>query len=74
VIAQNAHRLLGAARTLGARRLAEQVTEFQQSQPRNNSVFQTQNTPALQRVIAETDIALQYLEASFDAALVDETA
>lgn len=74
VIAQNAHRLLGAARTLGARRLAEQVTEFQQSQPRNISVFQTQNTPALQRVIAETDIALQYLEASFDAALVDETA
>ncbi|MFM7415927.1 MAG: ATP-binding protein, partial [Alphaproteobacteria bacterium] len=74
VIAQNAHRLLGAARTLGAMQLAAQVTAFQQLQPRNNSVFQTQSASALRRVIAETDIALQHLEVFFDAMLIGETA
>ncbi len=70
VIAQNAHRLLGAARTLGALRLAAQLNEFQKSQPRDGSVFHTQNTEALERVIAETDVALEHLEAFFQARLV----
>jgi CheY-like chemotaxis protein/HPt (histidine-containing phosphotransfer) domain-containing protein len=70
VIAQNAHRLLGAARTLGALRLAAQLNEFQKSQPRDGSVFHAQNTEALERVIAETDVALEHLEAFFQARLV----
>ena len=72
VITQNAHRLLGAARTLGAMQLAEQVAAFQQLQPRNSSVFQIQNIPPLKRIIAETDIALKHLEAFFDEALIGE--
>jgi CheY-like chemotaxis protein len=74
MIAQNAHRLLGAARTLGAMQLAEQVAAFQQLQPRNSSVFQMQNIPALKSIIAETDIALKHLEAFFDEALIGERA
>jgi CheY-like chemotaxis protein len=70
VIAQNAHRLLGAARTLGALRLAAQLNEFQKSQPRDGSVLHAQNTEALERVIAETDVALENLEAFFQARLV----
>ena len=70
VIAQNAHRLLGAARTLGAFRLAAQLTEFQKSQPRDSSVLHPPNTEALERVIAETDVALEHLEAFFQARLV----
>jgi HPt (histidine-containing phosphotransfer) domain-containing protein len=70
VIAQNAHRLLGAARTLGALRLAAQLNEFQKSQPSDGSVFHAQNTEALERVIAETDVALEHLEAFFQARLV----
>ena len=70
VITQNAHRLLGAARTLGAMRLAREVTEFQKLQPRESGVFLTQNTPALKRLIGETDLALEYLEAFLQAKLV----
>ena len=70
VIAQNAHRLLGAARTLGALSLVAQLNEFQKSQPRDGSVFHAQNTEALERVIAETDVALEHLEAFFQARLV----
>jgi CheY-like chemotaxis protein/HPt (histidine-containing phosphotransfer) domain-containing protein len=70
VIAQNAHRLLGAARTLGALRLAAQLNEFQKSQPSDGSVFHAQNTEALEHVIAETDVALENLEAFFQARLV----
>jgi ABC-type multidrug transport system ATPase subunit len=72
VIAQNAHRLLGAARTLGAISLCAQLNEFQKLQPRDSSIFYAQNTEALKRVIKETDIALQHLEAFFQAALVRE--
>ena len=47
VIAQNAHRLLGAARTLGALSLCAQLNEFQKLQPRDGSVFQAQSAAAL---------------------------
>lgn len=74
VIAQNAHRLLGAARTLGAPGLCAQLNEFQKLQPRDSSVFHPQNTEVLKRVIAETDLALEHLEAFFQTALMGETA
>ncbi|MFO0187406.1 MAG: ATP-binding protein, partial [Alphaproteobacteria bacterium] len=74
VITQNAHRLLGAARTLGAMQLAQHVTEFQKLQPRESGVFQVQSAEALRRVIAETNIALDALEAFFHSALIGETA
>jgi HPt (histidine-containing phosphotransfer) domain-containing protein len=70
VIVQNAHRLLGAARTLGAMQLAKEVTEFQKLQPRDSGVFLVQNTAALKLLIGETDLALEYLEAFFQASLV----
>jgi signal transduction histidine kinase/CheY-like chemotaxis protein len=70
VIAQNAHRLLGASRTLGAMQLAKEVTEFQKLQPRGSGVFLVQNTTALKHLIGETDLALEYLEAFFQASLV----
>jgi signal transduction histidine kinase/CheY-like chemotaxis protein/HPt (histidine-containing phosphotransfer) domain-containing protein len=69
VVAQNAHRLLGAARTLGARQLAQQLTEFQKMQPRDSGVFDARNTEALERLVVATDIALEHLEAFFQAAL-----
>ncbi|MFM7302928.1 MAG: ATP-binding protein, partial [Alphaproteobacteria bacterium] len=70
VIAPNAHRLLGAARTLGARQLAQQLTEFEKMQPRDSGVFDTRNTEALGRLVVATDIALEHLEAYFQAALI----
>ena len=69
VVAQNAHRLLGAARTLGARQLAQQLTEFQKMQPRDSGVFDARNTEALERLVVATDIALEHLEAFFQTAL-----
>jgi CheY-like chemotaxis protein len=70
VIAQYAHRLLGAARTLGAIRLAQQVTEFQKLQPRDSSVLNAWNREVLRNLITEIDLALEALEAFFQAALV----
>ena len=70
VVAQHVHRLLGAARTLGATRLAQQVAEFQKLQSRESSDLQPHNKEALNRLIVETDIALQFLEAFFQAELV----
>jgi signal transduction histidine kinase len=70
IIAQNAHRLLGAARTLGALSLCAQLTEFQKLQPRDSSVFHVQSAAALERLIAETDVALEHLEAIFQARIV----
>ncbi|MFM7418777.1 MAG: Hpt domain-containing protein, partial [Alphaproteobacteria bacterium] len=70
VIVPNAHRLLGAARTLGARQLAQQLTEFEKMQPRDSGVFDTRNTEALGRLVVATDIALEHLEAYFQAALI----
>ncbi|MCA3359451.1 MAG: PAS-domain containing protein [Roseomonas sp.] len=70
VISQNAHRLLGAARTLGAMQLAAQITEFQQLQPRDSAVFHGRNAKALERIIDAIDIALEHLEAFFQANLV----
>jgi CheY-like chemotaxis protein len=71
VIAQHVHRLLGAARTLGAMRLAYQVTEFQKLPPPERGVLHTPNKEALTRLIAEIDIALEALEAFFRAKLLD---
>lgn len=70
VIAQNAHRLLGAARTLGALSLCGQLNEFQKLQPRDGSVFQAQSAAALERLITETSVTLEHLEAFFQARLV----
>jgi dihydroorotase len=39
------------------------LNEFQKSQPRDGSVFHAQNNEELERVIAETDVALEHLEA-----------
>jgi signal transduction histidine kinase/CheY-like chemotaxis protein len=73
LIAGDAHRLLGAARTLGARALCQRLEEFQKLQPRGSPVFRRENTAALQGVIAETDQALVELENFFQANLVGET-
>jgi HPt (histidine-containing phosphotransfer) domain-containing protein len=70
LIAQNAHRLLGAARTLGALSLCAQLNEFQKLHPRDGSVFQAQSAAALERLIAETHTTLEHLEAFFQARLV----
>lgn len=70
VIAQNAHRLLGAARTLGAMQLAQQVAEFQKLQPRDSGVFHSRNTEMLKHLIGAIDIALEHLESFFQARLV----
>ncbi|MCA3273241.1 MAG: response regulator [Roseomonas sp.] len=70
VIAQYAHRLLGAARTLGAIQLAQQVTEFQKLQLRDSSVLNAWNGEVLRNLITEIDLALEALEAFFQAALV----
>jgi hypothetical protein len=58
------------ASTLGATRLTQQVTEFQKLQRRENNDLQPHNKEALNRLIAESDIALQFLEAFFQAELV----
>ncbi len=70
VIVQYAHRLLGAARTLGAIQLAQQVTEFQKLQLRDSSVLNAWNREVLRNLITEIDLALEALEAFFQAALV----
>ncbi|MFN8882716.1 MAG: ATP-binding protein [Alphaproteobacteria bacterium] len=70
VIAQHAHRLLGAARTLGTMRLAQRVTEFQKVQPRDSGVLHAPNREVLKNLIVEIDIALDALEAFFQAALI----
>jgi signal transduction histidine kinase/CheY-like chemotaxis protein/HPt (histidine-containing phosphotransfer) domain-containing protein len=62
VIAHNAHRLLGAARTLGAQVLSAELIAFQKLQPRESTVFLQENTDALRRIIDETDMALRNLE------------
>lgn len=73
LIAGDAHRLLGAARTLGARALCRRLEEFQKLQPRGSPIFRIENTAALQGVITETDQALVELESFFQANLVGET-
>lgn len=70
IVAQDAHRLLGAARTLGAHALCALLQQFQTSQPRESTVFHAESTEALQRVIAGTDLALRELEVFFQANLV----
>jgi len=62
VIAHDAHRLLGAARTLGAQVLAAELNEFQKRQPRESALFLPQNTNILERVIDEIDLTLHSLE------------
>ena len=70
VIAQHAHRLLGAARTLGTMRLAQRVTEFQKLQPRDSGILHAPNREVLKNLMVEIDIALDALEAFFQAALI----
>ena len=70
IITQNLHRLLGAARTLGAMQLAQYVTELQKLQPSDSAIFHARNTQALQHLIGAIDIALEHLEAFFQARLV----
>ena len=70
VIAQNAHRLLGAARTLGARQLGAQTTAFQKSLPSETTALSAEDKVALARIMTETETALLQLEAFFQAKLV----
>jgi len=63
VITHDAHRLLGAARTLGAQVLSAELNAFQKLQPRESTVFPVENAHALRRVIDETNLALANLEA-----------
>jgi signal transduction histidine kinase/DNA-binding response OmpR family regulator len=74
VIAHEAHRLLGAARTVGARALSAELNEFQKRQPRESAIFHAENANALKRVIDETDVALRELEAFCQEAFVAEKA
>jgi hypothetical protein len=46
------------------------LNEFQKLQPRDGSVFQAQSAAALERLITEADVALEHLEAFFQARLV----
>jgi CheY-like chemotaxis protein len=73
-IAQDIHRLLGAARTLGAVTLCAQLGVFQKSHTRDSAVFTAEHGAGLRRVIAETGLALQELEAFFQANLIGEEA
>ena len=73
-IAQDVHRLLGAARTLGAVTLCAQLGAFQKSHPRDSAVFTAEHGAGLRRVIAETGLALEELEAFFQANLIGEEA
>ena len=74
IIAHEAHRLLGAARTLGAQALSAELNEFQKRQPRESAIFHAENTNALKRVIEETDVALRVLDAFCQEAFVAEKA
>jgi CheY-like chemotaxis protein/HPt (histidine-containing phosphotransfer) domain-containing protein len=73
-IAQDIHRLLGAARTLGAVTLCAQLGAFQKSYPRDSAVFSAEHGAELRLVIAETDRTLQELEIYFQANLIGEEA
>jgi HPt (histidine-containing phosphotransfer) domain-containing protein len=70
VIAQNAHRLLGAARTLGARQLGAQTTALQKSLPSETTALSAEDKVALARIMTEIETALLQLEAFFQAKLV----
>lgn len=69
-IGQNAHRLLGAARTLGAIQLCAQLTAFQKSAAHDRTGLSGENAAALRRVVAETDKALEQLEKFFETMLL----
>jgi HPt (histidine-containing phosphotransfer) domain-containing protein len=73
-IAQDIHRLLGAARTLGAVTLCAQLGAFQKSYPRDSAVFSAEHGAELRQVIAETDRTLQELEIYFQANLISAEA
>lgn len=72
VIALEVHRLLGAARTLGAFRLSERLNDFQRRVPRNLAVWTDEALAQLADIIAETDAALTALEAYFHETLQGE--
>jgi signal transduction histidine kinase/CheY-like chemotaxis protein len=72
VIAPNAHRLLGAARTLGARGLCARLDELQKRLPRESTTLGQEDAAFLAKVVAAADEALHHLEAYFERHLVGE--
>jgi CheY-like chemotaxis protein len=72
VVAANAHRLLGAARTLGALGLCARINELQKNLTRDSAALDEENAAILSDVVAAADDALHGLEAYFQTHLVGE--
>jgi CheY-like chemotaxis protein len=72
VVAAHAHRLLGAARTLGALGLCARINELQKNLTRDSAALDEENAAILADVVAAADDALYGLEAYFQTHLVGE--
>ena len=72
MIAQDAHRLVGAARTLGALALCAKLNELQKRLPRDSTTLAAEEATLLAGIIATADDALLHLEAYFETHLVGE--
>ena len=72
MIAVNAHRLLGAARTLGALGLCESVIALQKRLSHDTTALSQDDAAALAHVVAAADDALHHLEAYFETNLVGD--
>jgi CheY-like chemotaxis protein len=72
MIAANAHRLLGAARTLGALGLCARINELQKRLPHDSTALGQEDAAVLAQVVAASDDALHHLEAYFQTHLLGE--
>jgi signal transduction histidine kinase/CheY-like chemotaxis protein len=72
MVAANAHRLLGAARTLGALGLCARINELQKRLPRDRAALGAEEVAILATVVAAADEALHHLEAYFQTHLIGE--
>jgi hypothetical protein len=72
IVAANAHRLLGAARTLGALGLCARIIALQNHLPRDSAALDEEDAAILADIVAAADDALQSLEAYFQTHLVGE--
>jgi len=72
MIAANAHRLLGAARTLGALRLCARINELQKRLPHDSTALGQEDAAVLAQVVTAADDALHHLEAYFQTHLLGE--